>query len=759
MPSLCRTPALPAARPPTAPHSRAASTAATPPSRARTSTSFSQESQATAPRPPPFSGPAPPPRPAATPWRQTPATPLPPEASTSPPTPAAIFNLTGAYKCVIGQPVYIYAYGGNIGTSSNTPVTFTITSASFTEDGNSGRYTVTFNATNTLSAGATVTFAGLKNGYAQLNGTTQTVIAPVSATSFTMFFTGGHGSLNGTTTGTATYTPPATATENNSVVQLATLGNCPSSGNFSTAGNGALSYVFLNEVSTVATAYTFQPFTLATNNDAWHIGSSGTTQALLGIANAANTAAQLYNIQGSGPQSTANDGEGHLANATTVTANGTVPQATIDTLANILANCVDSVPISVGSTTTECGALFSVATDNGETTGTNPTDTGTAAINIARYPAGNNSAGTVDATYAADLYDLQTGTVPYVPALTAAPKDFSLAISYPSTLNANMGNPESIAIDSKGNVVFSNQSTGYITGFLPTGALSYNYASTGTPGYVSIDPSNNVWFGSIGSNKIVELSASGNSYTTSTSSFSTVSAAATDSSGNFYFIAAVGNAADVYEYTSSFGSPGYSPFTGSAACIASGITYDHLAIDSAQTLWVADEHGGAVCRFTTNGAVYSNKFPVATGAYPEAISIDHTGNVWVSLEDANDVAHITLNGGTPTLATLTSASTGATFSEPFSTAVDGASSIWVTNRTNNTIAELTNAGQAISPSVNYQSGTNILNDPLNAAVDPSGNVWITNYGGQKVVELVGAAAPTVTPLSLASGNGGLGNKP
>jgi len=113
-----------------------------------------------------------------------------------------------------------------------------------------------------------------------------------------------------------------------------------------------------------------------------------------------------------------------------------------------------------------------------------------------------------------------------------------------------------------------------------------------------------------------------------------------------------------------------------------------------------------------------------------------------------------------TVNTLTSASTGATFNQPFSATIDGADNIWVTNRGSNTITELNNAGAAISPALNYQSGTGILNDPLNAAIDGSGNVWITNYTGQEIVELVGAAAPTVTPLSYASGlANGLGAKP
>ena len=242
------------------------------------------------------------------------------------------FSLTGAYTCVVGQPVYIYAYGGNFGGS-------------------------------------------------------------------TVF--------------------------NKSIVQLLTLGNCPSSGNFSTAGNGALQYVFLNEVSTVATAYTFQPFTLVTNNDAWHIGSSGTTQGLLGIANAANTAAQLYSIQGNGPISTVPVGEGHNANYRTIgqsivgstivttpnVGNGVVPEATIDSLANILADCVDSAPTVATPVTAQCTSLFGIATNDGFVAGSTnkPVDTGTAAINIARFPAGNHSNGSanVNAGYVTGLYALQ----------------------------------------------------------------------------------------------------------------------------------------------------------------------------------------------------------------------------------------------------------------------------------------------------------------------------------------------------------------
>ena len=128
----------------------------------------------------------------------------------------------------------------------------------------------------------------------------------------------------------------------------------------------------MNEVSTVAAAYAMAGFA----TDATHVGSSGTALALTGIANAFANAANLETL-GTG-----------VALATTPAGNGTVPQAEINTLGNILAACVNSTggdgPPSLRRATT----LFTNALSSG-TTGTLPTDTATAAINIAHNPGVN----------------------------------------------------------------------------------------------------------------------------------------------------------------------------------------------------------------------------------------------------------------------------------------------------------------------------------------------------------------------------------
>ena len=67
--------------------------------------------------------------------------------------------------------------------------------------------------------------------------------------------------------------------------------------------------------------------------------------------------------------------------------NGIVPQTRINTLANILASCINSTGAITGpATPTTCYTLFNNSMSNG-TTGTIPTDTAAAAINIAHYPA------------------------------------------------------------------------------------------------------------------------------------------------------------------------------------------------------------------------------------------------------------------------------------------------------------------------------------------------------------------------------------
>ena len=213
---------------------------------------------------------------------------------------------------------------------------------------------------------------------------------------------------NGLFSITGDYTCPSTASQlylysvggnpgagaNSAAGLLAALGACPASGTLSSS-----LYVVINEVSTIAMAYAVSGYA----TDATHVSSSGSTLALTGIANAFLTAQNLAVDTGL---------SAGVSLATTPAGNGIVPQAEIDTLANILAACVSST--GPGSST--CNTLFT----NAKNGSTEPADTATAAINFAHNPAAN----------VASLYGLQTANTSFQPMLTAAPANFVVAINY-----------------------------------------------------------------------------------------------------------------------------------------------------------------------------------------------------------------------------------------------------------------------------------------------------------------------------------------
>ncbi len=193
-------------------------------------------------------------------------------------------------------------------------------------------------------------------------------------------------------------------------------------------------FVWVNEVSTIAAAYAFAGYTI----DPTHVGSSGTTLAQTGYSNAGDTLSNLYT------QTTG------VALATTPNGNGTVPQMEINTLANILAACINSTGTVTGPTNpTPCYTLFY----NAENGSTPAADTAAAAINIAHNPGLNIT----------NLFSLQPGTgAAFQPALPSKPNDFTIAISFTGGLT----NPDGITVDKSGNVwVASVGSTGTITEF------------------------------------------------------------------------------------------------------------------------------------------------------------------------------------------------------------------------------------------------------------------------------------------------------
>ncbi len=478
----------------------------------------------------------------------------------------------------------------------------------------------------------------------------------------------------------------------------------------------ASSFVIVNEVSTVASVYAVAGYAV----DPTHASRSGSTLAQTGLGNAGDTVSNLYT------QSTG------VALATTPAGNGTVPQAEINTLANILAACVNST----GPTSTQCTTLFNNA-KNGSTA---PTDTATAALNIAHNPGAN----------VANLFGLQTPGAPFQPLLTTAPNDFTIAITY---TGGGLELPDAIAIDKSGNVWTGNVGNASISEFSPfgsplSGSSGYTGAGMIDPIFIAVDNSGNVWApnGPEG-NSLSEFGPTGSPVSEYTSDVLNAPwAFAFDASGNVWVANVGGAQGSISEYLTSTSSwSSNSPFTTGGVDVPISIAVDVLG-----NVWVANDGGGvngkgSISEFSSSGTAYAGS-PYSGGGlfYPGGIAIDVSGNVWVANGGNNSLTEYD-----PTTNEYPSGSNGYTgggLSMPENIAIDGAGNLWMPNYECNCISEFNSSGVAVSNSNGYQELIGSLSGSYALAIDGAGNVWVANANANSITEFIGVATPVVTPV-------------
>jgi len=487
---------------------------------------------------------------------------------------------------------------------------------------------------------------------------------------------------------------------NTGIGLLAALGSCPSGGSFA-----AVPYVVMNEVSTIATAYAFAGFA----TDATHVGSSGTALAQTGIANAFANVANLEPL-GTGVA---------LAKPPSNFASGASPD-TVNTLANVLASCTGAGAASSNG----CSLLFGYALSGG-TTGATPTDTATAAINIAHNPAANVAA----------LDGLVGGNPPFAGGLTYIPDEWRVTLSF--FFDWRIGG---IAVDGSGQIWISGSaSSGTPAVFLLAASEAYVSPTTGYPiatGNFAIDPEGNAWltqaFG------VVVLSSAG-------SLLSPVSGypirgetgMVFDASGNVWFP----GTNDVIELSSS--GTVISPSGG----YSGGSLYGGgVASDSYGSVWVADRYG--LSKLSSTGSLTS--YPSAGVNNATSLAIDSAGDVWgLNTVVATPVTLIKLSSSGIPLSPSGGFTGGGLSYQGGSLAIDGAGNVWVAA---DTVSEFSNSGAPLSPSAGFDGGAGV-----GPVIDGAGNVWYSYPSG--LAEVIGAATPVVTPLSVGVRDNKLGTRP
>jgi hypothetical protein len=512
---------------------------------------------------------------------------------------------------------------------------------------------------------------------------------------------------------------------NSAIGLLAGLGTCPANGTLSPS-----LFIVINEVSTVAMAYSVAGYA----TDPLHVSSPANTLAQTGITNAFATVTNLETL---------NSG---VALATTPVANGgngTVPQTEINTLANILAACINSS----GPSFTPCTTLFSNA-KNGSTT---PTDTATAAINIAHNPGAN----------IASLYGLQTGITAFQPMLSAQPNDFTIAVSY---TGGGLSTPSAVAIDGSGNAWISNFGGNSVTELSSLGKPSSGSPYTGggldQPIAIAVDDLGATWVAdepfSTSSGEVTKISGG------------TVTGYTAGGLRGPYGIAIDGkeevwvpngdNSSATKLDNSGIAASG-SPYTGGGL---DGPGF--VSIDGSGNAWFANHT--TLSEFNIAGTPISGSggYGGASLTNTNTLAIDGSGNVWVAA--VTSVVKVSNAGTVPS-----SGYTGAGMDEPVAVAIDGSGNVWALNYGSNSDVELSNSGSILSgasgysfPATGWGVGTPNANQAI--AVDGSGNVWIINPANSAIIEQIGVATPVITPIAAGlpatptlNGTSNLGTRP
>jgi sugar lactone lactonase YvrE len=562
---------------------------------------------------------------------------------------------------------------------------------------------------------------------------------------------------------------------NSAASEMAALGTCPSSGTLASL----VPSVFMNEVTTVATAYALAPFA----SDATHVsddeavsGNTTASQAQKGLAAAFATVKQLVNIAtGQAYATSPNSNTTQVACAqgegtTMPVLNIAVPQKKINTLANILQACVNSTDASPAN----CTMLF----NNTELTGiplqpkvSYPSDTATAAIAMAQKPSLNVST----------LAQLQSATPYYVPFVTVgtnSPSDLSLTLTY--TGAALCHGPVGLAIDADGTVWMPNSSAANlvtpagsysITGIASNGTLvtttsngTYQNSNFSSPAALTIDPTGNLWVA--GANGLAKVTLSNDvpsSVALNTSNLQNPNAVASDGSGNIwvtnqpssgasYLTKYVGSTGTKYTASSDIGDP------------------TAVAIDDQGYIWTIDSlynsglgfDGGAdsVTVINSSGTVELNGKSGSSPAIYSASQMadDGRGYMWLAGGEDPSVVQATVANSPAGYSTYKSFS-GAEIS---GIAFDGLENLWATN----SAASSTGSGLYGVPSPNVNPGVDTVTStlalgyaaPSYVAVDGSGNIWTLSTAGT-LGETIGSAAPTVTPISAALASGKVAQLP
>jgi hypothetical protein len=562
---------------------------------------------------------------------------------------------------------------------------------------------------------------------------------------------------------------------NANILEVSMIGQC-----------GSLnSFTVVNELTSVASAYAFSSF--------MSIDTTGALPVVNITAPVANASFASSNNVASGTVSTASgllhayQNAINLVNMQTGVANvnpvsnpaGVIPTALLNTLGNVLQACVNSTGGVATDTSTNCGKLFSYTPSLAAVA---PTNTLQAALNIAKNPY-------ISAANVTNLFNLAAPQVAFSPTLTTAPKDWTVAISYPVPANppTGLGFPFTVALDANDSVyITSPENDVYGTapgvpnrsslsaclfGFSSNGALLSTVTPyIGTPG--SGTPGTSSWY--------CANTASG-----ITPDLNLLTQVAPDALGNIWManLGAAGNGNTMVKVNTS--SPGTATNYTTNPTITTGTDTNApraITVDKEDNVFYAHYSSSSTTQsvfyFTANGASGPQSAPI----FPPFVTQIAQGALWLALDSTQNMwgsgyasTSTSGYGGTALLLPYTgtagnpsysgswqrkaiaggNTSTSTSNSAPYGVAIDSAGNAWFTDvptsssfPTGLTEALVTAGALQTTPSASTITTLGLV-APKWLEADGNNVMWIADTGG--VVAYSTAATPTVGEISELGG--------
>lgn len=533
----------------------------------------------------------------------------------------------------------------------------------------------------------------------------------------------------------------ATSNSSSDIVLMAALGSCSSIGTSYSSG------VILNEATTIASAYALSPFASLKSSGGINIGTptSGSscnetsswlstgpeTCNYVGLKNAFKTVNNLVNLANGTVYAQTPFYTSTYGNAAGSALNSSyVPQTRIHTLANILASCVQA--------TGSCSTLTGSAGDG------SAKDTLQVAWEIAQYPGTNVSS----------LYSLQASTPPYTTALSSAPNDWTLALTYTggglgylSQINANpyySPRVNSFAIDAQQNLwlyvnCYKPSKVQKLVEFNNVGeALSTASTSSSTTcgGYQPLYNGSTVGLTAANSNNYAiafdqqgHLWAPSTIYTSSGSSIDTTTGIVEISTDGQTILAGA-NLADTA--TAS---------TDTLECLPMS-----MAADASGYLWIGCKgvsRGGGIAAVNTSTATVAgseSKSAITNSAMGDldSIALDPTGYVWGAINPylygysnadyatfdtyLTQISASNVTSSTIPAVTSNHSSSGNTYTN---VATDNAGNLYTSSATLGTLNFSTNQGTSWTP-YTYPIPTSVGTSPVGLeqiVIDGKGHLW------------------------------------